>query len=330
MKNRDMSIDLMKSILVIFMIIAHIIQFFPSGSLANLFSEYVNLTTFSGFMFTFGYVCYKAYVVKAGNGLLKRLMKGFIRTLCAYYVSGIAHTILIENEFSAETMFDIIVFERIPNYSEFLLSFAFSYFLIYIWAKFGKKMMEVHYVLITILSLLLTYINYDAVNIPLLRVLFGADNTYVCFPILQYMSFFIAGIYLASKDKVFDKKIMLLSCIGFMVFCLFFVENHIFPRRFPPTLEWIVGGYLFVYIYYILCKKFSDCFVKKQILYTIGANSLVFLVISNIVIFMFYRCISERYVYFSAFERWGLYIGIFVMCMIGSFMWILFVKKYKR
>ncbi len=65
MRNRDTSIDTMKSILIIFMILAHIIQFFPVWWWkTEHISNYVNLTTFSGFMFTFGYVCYKAYIGK--------------------------------------------------------------------------------------------------------------------------------------------------------------------------------------------------------------------------------------------------------------------------
>ena len=66
--QRNHSVDFMKGILVILMIAAHVVQFFPCGKIADLFSAYVNLTTFSGFMFTFGFVCYTTYIEKSEEG----------------------------------------------------------------------------------------------------------------------------------------------------------------------------------------------------------------------------------------------------------------------
>lgn len=39
--QRNHSVDFMKSILVTLMIIAHVVQFFPCGKIAGLFSTYV-------------------------------------------------------------------------------------------------------------------------------------------------------------------------------------------------------------------------------------------------------------------------------------------------
>ena len=51
MKQRDKSIDLMKSILVVQMIIAHITFFFSRKGQMSLLGIYTNLVAFSGFMF---------------------------------------------------------------------------------------------------------------------------------------------------------------------------------------------------------------------------------------------------------------------------------------
>lgn len=59
--KRDNKIDVLKGILTVLMIVAHIFQFFSTNLLLDKFGKYVNLTTFSGFMFCFGYVCYIAY-----------------------------------------------------------------------------------------------------------------------------------------------------------------------------------------------------------------------------------------------------------------------------
>ena len=35
-------------------------------------------------------------------------------------------------------------------------------------------------------------------------------NAFACFPIIQYMSYFIVGLYLVSNNKVVDKYIVMM------------------------------------------------------------------------------------------------------------------------
>lgn len=84
--HRDKSMDLMKSVLVVLMIFAHIVSFFPKGEMAYKFADFVNLTTFSGFMFTFGYVSYKAYIQKENRNLVKNfVMEHLKQSLLSIY-----------------------------------------------------------------------------------------------------------------------------------------------------------------------------------------------------------------------------------------------------
>ena len=64
MKKRDNSLDLFKGILTILMIFTHVMGIFRYNVYIDIICFYVNLTTFSGFMFSFGYVSYKAYISK--------------------------------------------------------------------------------------------------------------------------------------------------------------------------------------------------------------------------------------------------------------------------
>ena len=92
-KGRNISIDLFKGILIILMIISHILQllFFSKNEL--LFNKFVNLITFSGFMFSFGYVTYFAYISKDIDKLTfrKKMIKRFIITMIAFYISSFAY-----------------------------------------------------------------------------------------------------------------------------------------------------------------------------------------------------------------------------------------------
>ena len=65
-RNRDITLDVMKSLLVIGMITAHVVQLcYVGGSkLVALFSLFINVVTFSSFMFCFGCASWLAYFRK--------------------------------------------------------------------------------------------------------------------------------------------------------------------------------------------------------------------------------------------------------------------------
>lgn len=324
MKQRDRSIDLMKSILTIQMIIAHIIFFFKKNGTMSSFGTYTNLIAFSGFMFTFGYVCNKAYISKYSPNLKKRLLKRFILTIIAYYISGISYTILISRTFNLETLIKIIFFQEIPKYSEFLLSFAFMYPLIYIFNKTFKKLKDKYYLILSFISVSLTLLNYHFVKIPLIGIFIGTTS-FASFPIIQYSSYFLAGEYLASKNKILDKNILLISSIGFILFITYLLTFKHLPERFPPSMFWIVGGYFFVYTYFILSKCLIKYINKCKYLLSIGANSLSYLVISNIVIFTSFNILSRLKTY-----NLLIIIIVFILCLAYSYIYINILNILKR
>lgn len=197
--------DIFKGILTVLMICAHIVQFFSMNYVTSFFSTYVNLTTFSGFMFAFGYVCFKAYVLKDidKSTLRKKLGKNFVRTIVAFYIAAIGRTVIGDNDYSFKSMFNIFIFNKIPGYSEFLLSFAFIYIFVYIFRDVFNKMPPVAYIFIILLSYLSTFINYNLVQLRVLGVVIGSTR-FACFPILQYFSLFIVGGYLFKTKQIFN------------------------------------------------------------------------------------------------------------------------------
>ena len=63
-------------------------------------------------MFVFGCTCSIAYLFKriSYSLLAKKLLKGFVRTIIAFYVSGIAFTILVAERWSATSIIEILTF----------------------------------------------------------------------------------------------------------------------------------------------------------------------------------------------------------------------------
>lgn len=63
--KRESNIDLIKTVLVLGMIFSHILDFFFDKHF--LITNYINLVSFSGFIFVFGYNAYIYYNTTCGN-----------------------------------------------------------------------------------------------------------------------------------------------------------------------------------------------------------------------------------------------------------------------
>jgi len=290
MRERDYSIDGMKGTLVIMMILAHIVQFFSCGIYGEQFSLYVNLTTFSGFMFTSGYACYSAYISSnmANSVLIKKISRNVFKTLIAFYISGISYVILIERDLTKNALMRILTFDKIPGYSEFLLSFLLVYILVYFFRPILAKMNGCWIGICCILSLLMTCIDYQLISMPLLGGLIGT-TLFPCFPIIQYASYWLVGMYLSAKNIVYNNIILLTSLLGtsgFVIYCRCLKQ---IPLRFPPSAIWIIGGYFFVLLYFVIWKKCGVFLKHLSVVQKIGQKSLIYLVFSNILIFAIHR-----------------------------------------
>ena len=90
MNGRDDSLDMMKGCLTVLMVLSHLTYVVPFDGIGK-FNAYVNLTTFSGFMFCFGYVCWKAYIENEREDVVRRLLKGACKSLCAFYICGLGY-----------------------------------------------------------------------------------------------------------------------------------------------------------------------------------------------------------------------------------------------
>lgn len=311
-KKRDVAIDDLKGLLVSVMVFAHVVQFFPRGIETWILGEYANLTTFSGFVFSFGYVSYYAYIKKKSK-LKKRLIKNILKTYIAFCISGTGYCFLVEGGTIKETIIQVLTLKKVPGYSEFLLSFVLLYVEVYL-ISIVKKDDKFFYIIGIIVSLCSTFINYTYVHSNLIGSIIGTTN-YTCFPIVQYTVYLLMGMYLAEKQIIFDKKVIGLSIVGTGIFCIYCLINRELPTRFPPSVYWILGGGLFIYMYYLLMKsKYGVIFKKIQLIRLMGANSLVFLVVSNLVIFSGKKVLGEWYWATYHLKEDVIYIWIIVFC----------------
>ncbi len=94
--------------------------------------------------------------------------------------------------------------------------------------------------ILVLITLGLTFFDYHIVTNNILGTIIGTYK-YVCFPITQYMSYFLAGVYLSMKKRMFVPLIMLCPIGGTGMFVMYQKEKGILPERFPPSIYWVMG-----------------------------------------------------------------------------------------
>lgn len=316
--NRNYAIDYFKGLLVIGMIYTHVLQFFSDPAIfdsVEIITQFFNLVTFSGFIFCFGYVNQLVYYRKSFANVYRRMLVASIKTLLAFYISGIAFQIFVANEsLTWKTIYPVLLLEVIPGWSEFLLSFSMILFMGILLFPFIKWMIEKPSIFLIITGLLLisTKMDYGLIDTPQLGLLIGTD-LFPTFPVIQYFPFYIIGIYFARYSIRFNWKILISSVIGTLIFLVFLIINHFqLPERFPPSIYWILGSTFFIYMYFLIVKWLEFHFNDISWLRKIGENALLFLILSNLSIFALVSSLTSWIVSPSN----GFLITIFIISLV--------------
>ncbi len=289
MKKRFVELDYFKGILVIFMVLCHCIQFFGhEGEIVQgTITTIINLTTFSGFFFAFGYAHQLSYLDKDYKAVVGRMLIGTVKILIAYYISGICFYAFAKDMiYNPDTVLDVILFRAFPGWSEFLVSFVMLNLLVIIFFKLIKKANYVVLIIWAAVSVLLCFIPYEAVTSSVLSLFIGSTH-FVTFPVLQYSVFYIAGVVVAKKGLKPNFKMFIISLIPTVAFIVYYAVGGHQPSRFPPHFLYIFGSALVLVFYFFVSYKllrFKDTRVVK-LLEQFGGDSLYYLLISNILIF---------------------------------------------
>lgn len=307
--QRDKALDMMKGWLTILMVLSHLTYVIPFSGVER-FNAYVNLTTFSGFMFCFGYVCQNAYIESDREDVPKRLVKGASKSLFAFYICGLA-------AYMHGTWLDwgkVLFLQSIPGMTEFLFSFCLMYLMILIFRRPLKKMSLKNGIATSVISLIVTAIfPFEIISSPIMGSIVGT-TTYYCFPLMAYLSYFLVGSLLAKYQIVFSRWLFILTCISTGTFSYYYRARGTLPGRFPPTVLWILGGSLFVYLYYCIFKLISLKGKEVKVFAFIGKHTLVFLVVSNLLIFSLWNNLIDETVWeIVSMNKWGFRYVIYIM-----------------
>lgn len=318
-KIRDRSMDILKGILVLQMILCHCIQFFgrDSAPVQKQICDYINLTTFSGFFFAFGGSCWYAYFGKEFKNAAPRMLRTALRCLAAFWLSSICYVGLVELDYyDPRVIPGILGLGIFGGWSEFLASFAGAMITgIVLFALFQKQN---GYVTAACLAAgaLLTLIPYNKVTVPQAALFIGSTHC-TTFPVFQYLFYFAAGVWFCRRKIVWDARLLAVSCVLTLPELIHYLRTGYLSGRFPPDFWFVAGAALFLYLYYLLAHAIADrtagslaCAgaggvrsgsekapsrpaVKRigrrisGFLEDTGANAIYYLLISNLAIFAF-------------------------------------------
>ncbi|WP_420596888.1 hypothetical protein [Deinococcus sp.] len=282
---RDYSLDAFKGVLVIGMILAHVWAFFGSPStIMSLFHLESGITTFSGFLFAFGYATWFAYLSRDAEFARPRMLKTAGKMLIAFFISALIYRLIVDQAMlTPALLLRVLTASEIPPYSEFLLSFALVIGLGALAFKPLKALTERPAAFWALVAAgLIAGLFPLGSKIPQLGVLIGsADPT--TFPIVQYGPWYLVGIWFAKHKVQLNLKTALiaLACSG--LFAVAYAVQKEIPSRFPPNTFWILGAAAPLWAYLWLMRLFT--WRPGNVLVSMGENVRLYLLISNLVIF---------------------------------------------
>lgn len=319
MKKEIPYYNYIKAILVIGMICGHAIMLLSESKtgLFYWFKTYINLVTFSGFVFVFA----QLQDIQEANVHRKvtRELSSILKLLIAFYISGLFYRLLVtHHQLNKDLILNILVLKDIPGYSEFLLAFALFTFIFSMIKRFLSTIWKNNWFFIIILciSIASSLLIKRGSDISWIGLLIGSHK-FGAFPIQQYAFYYSLGILFHRNIITINRLTLLISIICSSSFIIFFLTKNHIPGRFPPTIFWILGAMFPILIKSVISiniskkQKFQSSFISTY-LQLVGKNTLFHLLLSNILLF----CLSN-YLHLSRFS--ALLFGIFII-MINQYL----------
>lgn len=286
-KYYNPDIDVMKAILVIGMIADHALMLLadePTRRLTAEFKSTVDLVSFSGFLFSFGYVTWLSYVSKAAT--FNRVFSSILRPLIAYYISAFFYMLFVERSYESAEFAGILFFSKLAPFAEFMPAFSLMLALGILVRKPVARLLDYPYLFFMVVGALLltSLLPTSWIQSPLLSLFIGSSKDVAAsFPLMQYFPIYLMGMYFARYKIKPNLWIGIAGIAGFYLF-----KNHLGDiTRFPPSLTWIVVSLFFAITWYAISRLLSRWPPINRLFVPIGANSLLYLLASNILIFAF-------------------------------------------
>lgn len=294
--KRVRAIDYAKGIAVAAMVLCHVMQFFGKPGVygeQGWIMTAINALAFPMFLFAYGQSVALAYGERPYREAAPRMALSALRGYGAFCLSGIAYLVLCEQkDLSSRTVLRVVALRSIPGWSEFLITFALFGLVALALIKPLMKLVQrdLAFWLVCAACLAGVCVPYGAVRDPRWGLLVGTTE-FACFPVLQYMPFFLIGLYVQRRGMARRGAWLAGSALLTGAAVISFVRAGE-PVRFPPSLMWLLLPCLPIVLLTLGCGALERHAGGRRGLEGLlapvgfmGMNSLFYLLASNFVIF---------------------------------------------
>lgn len=282
--KRIKSLDILRGLAVILMVLAHTIAFLYSGQnrTLNFLRKFGDTVCFVTFLFVSGATTYIAYLDHPGDWVKKRgrLLFRLKKLLIWYYVAALIMSLgTLEGVKEYVNHFiRVVLFLEMPGYTEFLIPFMIFGLMVAIsrkwWVKISKSLMLIiiSSVFAYTLGTVLYHVRIDSYVLDRYKAIFAGSEGLYRFPILQYLPVYLIGIRIGKNLKEGERiENLILAVLTDTVIILRSMTKAKFAsfpysekfQRWPPSIAFISLGIGFALVSLTILKILSKVQVMK-------------------------------------------------------------------
>lgn len=355
--RRNQTLDIIRGVTIILMIVAHCIDYFYSGNSLGLqvLADWIKAVAFTTFLFVSGAALWISALDKLDTAaeeyyVRRKLFKRGVQLLLVYYFVGLfAWAPQLFSNFTPQwdLLWKFLSLQALPGLLEFILAFAGYTFLAGALPRqlraIGQNTLLAMVVALSSLALggfLAQTANLDGIVGSWGRLLYGSENGYY-FPLLQYGLVWLLGqqfgrILADGKETVSELYREALSAIilsGVTFLTVMLVGEAEFAKRFPPSIAFLAFGLAWVILVYLLLGRFSFTARLSKRIYSylpslqfVSRNALAIFTAHVVVVYGFSHLAMTRVT--DGLQLLLVIIGVFALSIWATRLWQLLAVRY--
>lgn len=340
-KTRDYSIDILRGSAIIFMIITHVNALFSASTepFLNTLTFWGATVCFSIFLFCFAYIY--GMKISQGNFYPTLTVKKTIKLIGAYYLTAISAQFFLTKALSLKTIGDIMTFQLLPEFTEFIVAFILFSLLLILCYKLFAKLLKAPLLFLVIALIVYAIANQlysTQTNLPEfalnIKALLVGHGDIHAFGIASYFPIFTVGLIwgsLTNSTGTTKRWLALITLLSSTAFFVITATTGISTwNRWPPSPKFFTYGLIYISLIVLLYPYIEKLEIKSKIvgyistmLKFLSKNSLLYFVLNVIIILGAYWMLN-----YPKFDTLGVIVANFVAFgVISTFIYVIKTKN---
>jgi uncharacterized membrane protein len=326
--KREFSLDFLRGVAVLLMIITHVVAFFHdfSDPFLNAISNVGATVSFTVFLFCSGAVLpYTLLKDRIEDEKLTKYLKRTLLILASYYLICLIAFFPDLKSFSLLNFLEVLFLIKVPLYAEFLLAFVlFSLFSLLFRKKLKTFKDNLHLVIAVsaafyVVGAAIWLLQLEGLPLFLksISALFTGYKNWHRFPLFEYMPIFLIGLYYGSLfqkedfERARSKFVLALNSFlfAFITILLILVTGIIFlqdfgklndyflfsKERFPPSIRFLAIGLMFNFgalAVYFGIETYGERVAQKLNAFLTSISKMLQFLGENVFLYFFWHTVA--------------------------------------